>query len=160
MFEQSFVSNGKARRSWTVLVAFAGQVVVIGLLLAIPMFFIESLPMTQFSSVLLAPPPPPPPPPPAPPAQARVARATQMTPRKFDMRRLIAPKTIPKEVATVKDCKSCRHRLPMEWLVACRAESSVALSVESQAPHPHHLRRPRPILPNPRRRRAYGLVET
>ena len=104
MFEQSFVSNGKTRRSWTVLVAFGGQVVVIGLLLAIPMFFIESLPLTQFSSVLLAPPPPPPPPPPpAPPAQARVARATQTTPRKFDMRRLIAPKTIPREVATVKD---------------------------------------------------------
>ena len=100
MFEQSFVSNRKTRRSWTVLVAFGGQVVVIGLLLAIPMFFIDSLPITQFSSVLLAPPPPPPPPPPpAPPAQARVARATQTTPRKFDMRRLIAPKTIPSALA-------------------------------------------------------------
>jgi hypothetical protein len=68
VFEQTFVSQSK-RRSWTVLVAFGGQVLVVGLLLAIPLFFIESLPMTQFTSVLLtapaAPPPPPPPPPPA-----------------------------------------------------------------------------------------------
>lgn len=103
MFEQSFVSNGRRRRSWTVLVAFAGQVLAIGLLLAIPLFFVDSLPVAQFTSVLLAPAPPPPPPPPPPPAQARVAKETHTTPRKFDLSRLIAPKTIPKQVATIKD---------------------------------------------------------
>ena len=55
MFEQSFVSNAKTRRPWTVLLAFAGQLLAIGVLLAIPLFFVESLPLTQFSSVLLAP---------------------------------------------------------------------------------------------------------
>ncbi len=103
MFEQSFVSNGKTRQPWTVVVALAAQLAAIGLLLAIPLFFVESFPVTQFTSVLLAPSPPPPPPPPPPPAQARVARETHTTPRMFDMRRLIAPTAIPKEVATIKD---------------------------------------------------------
>ena len=98
MFEQSFVSNGRTRRSWTVLLALGGQIAIIGALLAIPLFFIESLPMTQFNDVLLAPPPPPPPP------IAHVAKQSHATtPRKFDMSQLIAPKTVPKQVATVKD---------------------------------------------------------
>jgi protein TonB len=105
MFEQSFVSSGQPRRPWTVVAALAGQLAAIGLLLAIPLLFVESLPVTQFTSVLLAPSPPPPPPPPPPaPAQVRVAREThKTTPRMFDMRRLIAPTTIPKQIATVKD---------------------------------------------------------
>ena len=88
MFEQSFVSNGQTRRPWTVLVALGVQVAIIGALLAIPLFFIESLPMTQqIAEVLLAPRPPPPPPPPPPPAQVHVAKQTRATVRKFDMSR-------------------------------------------------------------------------
>jgi protein TonB len=103
MFEQSFVTGGKTRRPWMVLLAFAGQLLGLGLLLAIPLLFVESLPVTHLTSVLLAPPPPPPPPPPAPPPpQARVARVIQ-TPRKFDASRLIAPARIPKQVAIIKD---------------------------------------------------------
>lgn len=106
MFEQSFVSEGKTRRPWTVVLAFAGQLLALGLLLAIPLFFVESLPVAHLTSVLLAPPPPPPPPLPAPPPpQARVARVIHVTPRKFDASRLIAPARIPKEVAMVKDLK-------------------------------------------------------
>ncbi len=104
MFEQSFVGVGKTRRPWTVVLAFAGQLLAVGLLLAIPLFFVESLPVTHLASVLLAPPPPPPPPAPAP-AQARVARVIHIRPRKFDASRLIAPARIPKEVAMVKDLK-------------------------------------------------------
>lgn len=104
MFEQSFVSNGKTRRSWTVVVALAGQVLLIGALLAIPLFFVQSMPLAQFQSVLLAPPPPPPPLPPPPPA-VHVARATHSTPRMFHMSQLIAPRTIPKQVAAVNDIK-------------------------------------------------------
>ena len=62
MFEQSFLSNGKTRRSWTVLVAFGGQLIAIGILLASPLLFIDAPPVTQFTAMLLAPPPPPPPP--------------------------------------------------------------------------------------------------
>ena len=61
MFEQSFLSNGKTRRSWTVLVAFGGQLIAIGILLASPLLFIDAPPVTQFTAMLLAPPPPPPP---------------------------------------------------------------------------------------------------
>jgi periplasmic protein TonB len=103
MFEQSLVSSGKTRRSWTVLVALGGQLLAVGLLLAIPFFFIETLPVTQLSSVLLAPPPPAPPPPPPPPPEARVAPARRTTPRKFDANTLIAPSKVPKQVASIKD---------------------------------------------------------
>ncbi len=103
MFEQSFVSNSRTRRPWTVLLALAGQLLAVGVMLAIPLLFVDALPVTHFTSVLLAPMPPPPPPPPPPPAQARVARETHTTPRIFDASRLIAPRTIPKEVATIKD---------------------------------------------------------
>lgn len=37
MFEQSVLSNGKTRRTWTVLVAFAGQLLAIAVLLASPL---------------------------------------------------------------------------------------------------------------------------
>lgn len=103
MFEQTFVSGGKTRRPWMVLVALAGQVLAIGIILAIPLFVVETLPVTHFTSVLLAPPPPAPPPPPPPPAQARASRPIHTAPRKFDPSRLIAPTTIPKQVAQIRD---------------------------------------------------------
>lgn len=106
MFEQSFVGNGKTRRPWTVLVAFAGQVAVIGVLLAIPLFFIQSLPTAQLvDSILLAPAPPPPPPPPPPPAQVHVAKVIHTTPRQLNMSQLIAPKTVPKQIAAINDIR-------------------------------------------------------
>ncbi len=102
MFEQSFLSNGKTRRPWTVLVAFGGQLTAIGILVASPLFFVDAPPVTQFTAMLLAPPPPPPPPPP--PAPVQVApRQTHMPSRQFDASRLIAPRTIPAQVATIKD---------------------------------------------------------
>ena len=102
MFEQSFLSNGKTRRPWTVLVAFGGQLLAIGILLASPLFFIEAPSVAQFTAMLLAPPPPPPPPPPAAPVQA-APRQTHTASRQFDASRLIAPRTIPTQVATIKD---------------------------------------------------------
>lgn len=106
MFEQSFLSNGKTRRSWTVLVAFGGQLIAIGILVATPLFFVEAPPVTQFTAMLLAaPPPPPPPPPPAPPVQAP-PRQKDVAPRQFDASRLIAPRAIPAQVATIKDLQT------------------------------------------------------
>ena len=102
MFEQSFVLEGKTRRPWTVFVALACQLIGIGILVAIPLLFVESMPVTQLRSVLLAPAPPAPPPPPPPSAEARV-KPVRTVPRKFDVSRLIAPRTIPKQIATIKD---------------------------------------------------------
>ncbi len=109
MFEQSFVGTGKTRRPWTVVLAFAGQLLVIGALLAVPLFFIQSFPVTQLAdSILLAPAPPPPPPPPPPPAQVHMAKVVHTTPRQFNMSQLIAPKTVPKQIAAINDI----HELP------------------------------------------------
>lgn len=103
MFEQSFVGTTKTRRHWTVLLAFAGQVLAIGALLTIPLFFIQSLPVTQLASNILLAPPPPPPPPPPPAPTVHAAKAIHTSPRKLDMSQLIAPKTIPKQIAAVND---------------------------------------------------------
>src|SRR5262245_51310668 len=101
MFEQTFVEGvGKTKRGWTVLVSFIGQIFMIGIAVIIPMIYFDALPKGQLTSFLVAPPPPPPPPPP--PAAAPV-KVVKVIPRQFDAGKLMAPKVIPKEVATIKE---------------------------------------------------------
>src|SRR4030095_14831756 len=61
----------------------------------------EVLPTAQLQSFLVAPPPPPPPPPP--PAAAAPVKVVKVIPRQFDAGKLMAPKVVPKEVATIKE---------------------------------------------------------
>lgn len=101
MFEQTFVEGtGKTNRTWTVLVSFIGQCLLLGVAILIPMIYFDALPKSQLTSFLVAPPPPPPPPPP--PAAAPV-KAVKIIPRQFDAGRLMAPKAIPKEIAVIKE---------------------------------------------------------
>jgi len=101
MFEQTFVEGrGQTTKSWTIVVSFIGQCLMIGVAILIPLIYTDSLPRTQLTSFLVAPPPPPPPPPP--PAAAPV-KAVRMVPRQFDAGRLMAPKVIPKEIAMIKE---------------------------------------------------------
>src|SRR5436190_2282000 len=100
MFEQTFV-EGKTKKTWTVLVAFLGQTVFMIVAVILPMIYFDVLPKTQLTSFLVAPPPPPPPPPP-PAAQAPV-KIVKVIPRQFDAGRLMAPKSVPKEIATIKE---------------------------------------------------------
>lgn len=101
MFEQSFVEDlGKTNKSWTVIVSFIGQCLMIGVAVLIPLIYTDSLPRTQLTSFLVAPPPPPPPPPP--PAAAPI-KAVRVIPKQFDAGRLMAPKVIPKEIAMIKE---------------------------------------------------------
>jgi len=101
MFEQTFVEGrGQTTKSWTIVVSFIGQCLLIGVAILIPLIYTDSLPRTQLTSFLVAPPPPPPPPPP--PAAAPV-KAVRMVPRQFDAGRLMAPKVIPKEIAMIKE---------------------------------------------------------
>ncbi|HTQ57703.1 MAG TPA: energy transducer TonB [Bryobacteraceae bacterium] len=101
MFEQTFVEGqGKTNRTWTVLVSFIGQMVVIAVAILIPMIYFDALPKSQLTSFLVAPPPPPPPPPPPAAAPPKVVK---IIPRQFDAGRLMAPKVIPKEVAMIKE---------------------------------------------------------
>ena len=101
MFESTFVDGGKTKKSWTVLLAFAGQIAFIGVMIVIPLIFFEGLPTATLQAFLTAPPPPPPPPPP--PAAAPPVRVVKVIPRQFDAGKLMAPKIIPKEVATIKE---------------------------------------------------------
>jgi protein TonB len=101
MFEQTFVGGGKTKKTWTVLVAFAAQVVVIVIAIILPMIYFDVLPTAQLTSFLVAPPPPPPPPPP--PAAAPPVKIVKVIPRQFDAGKLMAPKVVPKEVAIIKE---------------------------------------------------------
>jgi protein TonB len=101
MFEQTFVDGvGKTHRTWTVLVSFIGQIALIGVAVLIPMIYLDVLPRTQLTAMFVAPPPPPPPPPP--PAAVPV-KMVKVIPRQFDAGRLMAPKTIPKDVTMIKE---------------------------------------------------------
>jgi protein TonB len=101
MFEQSFVETGnKTQKGASVFISFIVQIVLIIVAVIIPLIYTDSLPRTQLTSFLVAPPPPPPPPPP--PAAAPV-KVVKVIPRQFDAGRLMAPKTIPKEIAVIKE---------------------------------------------------------
>src|SRR5215472_17238630 len=101
MFEQTFVQTGKTNKTWTVVLSFGIQCLLMGLLVILPMIFFDVLPSATLQSFLVAPPPPPPPPPP--PAAAPPVRVVKVIPRQFDAGKLTAPKIIPKEVATIKE---------------------------------------------------------
>src|ERR671938_528189 len=101
MFEQTFVSTGKTKKTWTVVLAFLAQSLFMGLLVILPMVYFDVLPSATLQSFLVAPPPPPPPPPP--PAAAPPVKVVKVIPRQFDAGRLMAPKVIPKEIANIKE---------------------------------------------------------
>ncbi len=84
----------------TVFVSFILQLLLIGIAILVPLIYTDTLPRTQLTSFLVAPPPPPPPPPP--PAAAPI-KVVKVIPRQFDAGRLMAPKTIPKEIAMIKE---------------------------------------------------------
>src|ERR1022692_3134050 len=100
MFEQTFV-EGKTKKTWTVLIAFIAQTAFIIVAVILPMIYFDVLPKTQLTSFLVAPPPPPPPPPP--PAAVQAVKIVKVIPRQFDAGRLMAPKSVPKEIATIRE---------------------------------------------------------
>jgi len=100
MFEQTFV-EGTTKKTWTVLVALLGQTAFLTIAVILPMIYFDVLPKTQLTSFLVAPPPPPPPPPP--PAAPTAVKIVKVIPRQFDAGRLMAPKSVPKEIATIKE---------------------------------------------------------
>ncbi len=101
MFEQTFVGSGKTKTTWTMVGAMVAQMFLVGIAIIIPMIYFDVLPSTTLTSFLVAPPPPPPPPPP--PAAAPPVKVVKVIPRQFDAGKLMAPKAIPKEVATIKE---------------------------------------------------------
>jgi len=101
MFDQTFVDGvGKTNKPWTVILSTAGQVLLVGIALLVPLIYTEALPKTSLTSFLTAPPPPPPPPPP--PAQA-APKVVKVVVRQFDGSKLVAPKAIPKQIAMISE---------------------------------------------------------
>lgn len=101
MFEQTFVQTGKTHTTWTVVISALVQVGLLIVLVILPMIYFDVLPSATLQSFLVAPPPPPPPPPP--PAATPVIKQVKIIPRMFDAGKLMVPKTIPKEVAIIKE---------------------------------------------------------
>jgi protein TonB len=100
MFSQTFV-EGKTKKTWTVLTAFIAQCVLMVVAVILPMIYFDVLPKTTLQTMLIAPPPPPPPPPP--PAAPAPVKIVKVIPRQFDAGRLMAPKSVPKEIAQIKE---------------------------------------------------------
>lgn len=100
MFEQTFVQTGKTNKTWTVMISFVIQCLVMVLLVILPMIYFDVLPAATLQSFLVAPPPPPPPPPPPAAAAPKVVR---VIPRQFDAGRLMVPKSIPKDIAVIRE---------------------------------------------------------
>ncbi len=95
MFEQSMIETaGKTRKASTILISTLIQIGFIIVAIILPMIYFETLPGVQLTSFLVPPPPPPPPPPPA----APPPKVVKVIPR-----RLMAPKSIPKEIAIIKE---------------------------------------------------------
>jgi protein TonB len=102
MFEQTFVEgNVKTKTPFTVMGSFIIQCFLVGIAILIPLIYTDTLPAGQLTSFLVAPPPPPPPPPP--PEAAPVQKVVRVAPRQFDAGRLLAPKSIPKNIAMITE---------------------------------------------------------
>lgn len=95
MFEQSILKEGKTRRPWTIGLAVILELAVVGVLILIPLLYVQAIPIPELNSMLIAPPPPPPPPPP--PAPAQPVKVHKTAPRKFNPEQLTAPRVVPKQ---------------------------------------------------------------
>ncbi len=100
MFSQSFVELSDAdrkRKRVTQTGSFIVQSIILGILILIPVWFVDVLPVSQLATFLVAPPPPPPPPPPAAPA-VKVTRVTEVVDGA-----LRTPTKIPQTVKMIKE---------------------------------------------------------
>jgi protein TonB len=87
----------RRRRKGAALFSFILQGLIVGVLVLLPLWFLDTLPAQQLVTFLVAPPPPPPPPPPAAPVKA-VQMVSQIV-----NGQLLAPSKIPKVVKMIKE---------------------------------------------------------
>jgi protein TonB len=100
MFSDSLLELSEAerrRRKGAALFSFILQALIVGVLVLLPLWFLDTLPAQQLVTFLVAPPPPPPPPPPAAPVKA-VQMVSQIV-----NGQLRAPSKIPKTVKMIKE---------------------------------------------------------
>lgn len=87
----------RKRRKGAALFSFILQALIVGVLVLLPLWFLDTLPAQQLVTFLVAPPPPPPPPPPAAPVKT-VQMVSQIV-----NGQLLAPSKIPKVVKMIKE---------------------------------------------------------
>jgi protein TonB len=87
-----------SRRGWTTFVSFAVQAIAAGVLLLLPLFYIQSLPPFQLTARLVAPTPPAAPPPAGPLRNAR-PNPSNVSPDGH----VIAPRFVPREIARLDE---------------------------------------------------------
>lgn len=100
MFSQSFVELSDAdrrRKRATQTGSFIVQTIILGILIILPLWFVDILPVQSLATFLVAPPPPPPPPPPA----APTVKATRVS--EVVNGELRAPSKIPEKVKMIKE---------------------------------------------------------
>jgi|SRR5208282_4912680 len=89
------------RRTLSAVLSFVVQCFVLGILVLVPLMFIDPLPQQQLLAFLMAPPPPPPPPPPA--SSEAAARVVKRIESDILNGRLRSPASIPKNVQMIRE---------------------------------------------------------
>jgi len=88
----------RRRRAGSAAFSLTVQAILVGVLILLPLWFTDTLPVGQLVTFLVAPPPPPPPPPPAAAAIKTTKAVSQML-----NGQLLAPSKIPKKVEMLKE---------------------------------------------------------
>jgi periplasmic protein TonB len=103
MFSDSLLEFGpqRKRRFFATTTSFILNILALGLLLAVPLMFTETLPKAQLLTFLSAPAPPPPPPPPAAAAVQRIVHQIQTD--VLSTGQLRTPSRIPQKVQMIKE---------------------------------------------------------
>jgi periplasmic protein TonB len=101
MFEDSLLERrfGNTHRGRATLISLALQLVLVGVLILIPLLFVEALPNREMVTLLVAPPPPPPPPPAAAVKVVKIPIHSEI----LDNGQLRAPARIPDKIAMIKE---------------------------------------------------------
>ena len=87
------------RRTWSALLSFVVQCLLLGVLLIVPLMFTDVLPQQQLLTFLMAPPPPPPPPA----ASVAAAKVVRVVESDLLNGRLRAPSKIPQNVQMIRE---------------------------------------------------------
>lgn len=108
MFEKTLLAVGGTRRQWAgSAFALLGETLLVGILMAVPLIYVQTIPTPRFTSPLVLGLPPLPPPPPVPVRRATSPRqVTQMSPvktipRKFEAVESIASPSIPAQAPLI-----------------------------------------------------------
>lgn len=156
IFGQTFVATANTDKPTTVFVSFVGQTIVVVVGILIPMIYFNALPAAQLKSLLVAPPPPPAPPPPSHP----VSKVVKIIPRQFDAGRVLAPRTIPKFVALIKESELPPPSSLDDAVGAYPAALLEKLSPASTPPPPPPLPIAKKTAVPPARIRVGGVVQS